>query len=234
VNDSEAFVEQMRAQTDRGSLWSDIKWGALVLALAALGTWFLVVGDPSSYVGSRLMGAGMLVGAAIGAFFIVRGAVRRRSPAGHPLNLQFAAYGEADAVAQDIEADFQGRRFVARRVQVGRRWLCYAGKGQITVQRLDRLVWVYTERVKHRINMFIPYRPSSYQLLLWDHNGRGAAVPVRKRGAPPALAALQNAVPWLFIGYSETLKESWNADRPEFISLVESRRQQALSRQSAS
>ncbi len=227
MNGSNSFIEQMRRQAGCGVLWSDIKWSLLSLAVGAFGVSLIFVPDSPPDPRSGLLGAALLVAAATGMFFIVRREVRRRSPAGDPLNVQLAAFGEFSAVARDIDADFAGRPFAARRLQVGQRWLCYAGKGQVTVCRLDRLVWSYTERIRHRLNWVIPYRPASYQILLWDRNGNGTAVPVRKRDATPALAALQKAASWPFIGYSEALKESWNVDRREFLAVVESRRQQA-------
>jgi hypothetical protein len=35
---------------------------------------------------------------------------------------------------------------------------------------------------------------------------------------------LRQIAPWIIEGYSDTLKESWNADRRDFIALVDQRR----------
>jgi hypothetical protein len=223
------FTEAMRRQANAGVAWTYLKWGVADLLLAAWGFYRVIApGDDSGPAEGLLLGGAMLIGAASGAFFIVRGIKKRRSPPGHPLDMQLAAYGDPTRVAEDIDADFATESFKARRIQVGRRWLCYAGKGQATIRKLDQLTWVYTERIRHRYNM-IPYRPASHQLLIWDRNGIGAAIPVRKRAAPSAIALVKQHAPWVFTGYSETLKESWNADRPEFIALIDARRREALS-----
>jgi len=42
--------------------------------------------------------------------------------------------------------------------------------------------------------------------------------------------ALHPAAPWLYIGYSEVLKESWNNDRADLIAGVDHRHNEELLR----
>ena len=218
----------MRSQANSGLLWSEIKWGALDLALAYWG-FYLAVLNGGSEAGARWFGAAMILAAVAGMAFLVKRARRLRSPAVHPLDRELAAYGNIVAVSNRINLDFKGHPFIARHVQVGTEWLCYAGKNQVTVRLIETLVWAYVERITHRLNMIIPYRPASYQLLLWDRYGRAAAIPISKRRSGKVLEAINKAAPWLFLGYSEALKESWNADRPDLISLVDARREDVRS-----
>ena len=222
------FVEAMRGRANAGMAWTYLKWGVADLLLAAWGLHIIIApGDDAGPLNGLLLGGAMLIGAAVGAFFILRGIKKKRSQSGHPLEMELAAYGDRARVAEDIDADFASESFTARRIQIGRRWLCYAGKGQVTIRRLDQLAWVYTERIRHRYNM-IPYRPPSYQLLAWDRGGNGAAIPLRKHAMAPVLASVKQHAPWIFTGYNENLKESWNADRREFIALLDARRREAL------
>jgi hypothetical protein len=233
VSPSTSFVEQMRARANLGLLWSSIKWGALDLAIGFWGYSIIASPEQKAEAGAGLLGAAFLIGAVAGMVFIVRRATKRLSASEHPLNLELAAYGEPAAIARAIDAEFAGRPFAPHRVNLARQWLCYVRKTQVTVRWIDQLVWGYSERIRHRMNYFIPYRPASYQVILWDRSGRAGVLPVRKADAAPALEALHQAVPWMLVGYTEVLKESWNADRGEFLAVVDARRRSASSNQSA-
>ena len=223
------FLEAMRAQANAGLIWKYLKWGALDALLAIFGIAILIAAGP----GAVLIGGAMLIGSIIGGYLLLQKVRRVRSSPGYPVDSQLAAIGTLSQLSIEIDRDFAGEQFAARRVHVSRRWLCYAGKGQVTIRPLDQLTWAYTERIKHRLNAIIPYRPASYQLFLWDRNGRAAAIPVKKNDAQACLTLLQKQAPWIFVGYNDTLKESWNSDRTEFLALVEARRQTVRSQSSA-
>ncbi|KAB2915748.1 MAG: hypothetical protein F9K29_12770 [Hyphomicrobiaceae bacterium] len=225
------FVAQMRTQAGLGVLWWAAKWGALALLGVVWGIYLLVTPDRSAQ-GNKLWGVGILIAGLAGLAYVVRSAQHKRTPAGHPLDLELAPFGDPVAATRDIDDDFASKPFAARTVHVGRRWVCYAGKGQVTVRRLDTLVWAYTVRLTHKLNGIIPYRVSNY-LMLWGRDETAAAIAGRKSGLDKSLAELRASAPWLPLGYSEVLKESWNADRREFIAEVDALRRDAQGTSSA-
>ena len=157
--------------------------------------------------------------------FVIRGIVRRRRPEGDPLNIQLSRYGPPEDVARDLAEDFAGQQFRTRRIYVGQRWLCYVWKTQVAVRRIDSLVWAYLERVKRRINYIIPLGTTN-QMVAWSRDGRGAVLPLRtKKDVEAALNELHRVAPWMLVGYSDLIKESWNNDRPDLIAMVDQSRQ---------
>jgi hypothetical protein len=103
--------------------------------------------------------------------------------------------------------------------------VCYVGRGQVAIRRLDALVWAYIIRVTHKFNG-IPYRISNH-LMLWGRDGTAVAISGNKSGLEKTITELRSSAPWLAFGYSEALKESWNADQREFIAYVEAQRMSA-------
>ena len=92
---------------------------------------------------------------------------------------------------------------------------------------LDHLVWAYRLRVWHFLNG-IPYR-LSHDLMLWNRDGSVTVVPGRKARHDEALEELRAAAPWLPLGYSEAIKETWNSDRAELIAFVDRARKPSIS-----
>ena len=88
------------------------------------------------------------------------------------------------------------------------------------VKRLEDIVWVYSERVTHKLNAIIPYRVSS-NVTLWDRFGNGFIAPIRSSDFGEAERELNYAAPWMQIGYTEVRKDLWNADREEFVTFVD-------------
>ena len=179
--------------------------------------WHLLRGWP--------LAGGMVIGGIAWIVGVIRGVLKRRTPSGDPLNLQLHACGDPATVACELEQEFAGQTFRPKRVYVGGHWLCFEHKTQVTVRRIDALVWAHVERVRHKLNGVTPMGTTN-QLIVWSRDGRGAAIPLKRKAADEALKTLQAAAPWIFAGYSEALKESWNNDRDDFIALVDEARRQ--------
>jgi hypothetical protein len=159
-------------------------------------------------------------------YFSFRGALRSLTESGDPLRLAMARCGDADAIARGLEQDFAGEKFRPRRVYVGRDWICYAWKSQVSVVRIDSLIWAYCEKVRHSVNL-IP-TGTTKQFTAWDRHGVGTVMPMRKqKDIEAALLAVSAVAPWVFIGYTEALKESWNNDREDLIAVVDAARHEA-------
>jgi hypothetical protein len=223
------FVAQLRAEADRGAQWWTIKWSAVALLGVVWGVYLLTASSSSAKGNNTLWGLGILLAGLAGLLYVLRSDRHMRAPAGHPLDRELAAFGDAIATARDIDEDFAGKPFVPRRVNVGRRWVCYAGRGQVTIRRLDALVWAYTIRLTHKLNAIIPYRVSNH-LMLWGRDGTGVAITTSKASLEKSLEELRSSAGWMLFGFSETLNQSWSADRSDFIAEVDARRRQYAER----
>ena len=201
-----SFTAEMRSATNRGSLWSDIGWSALAVGGVVLGTGAIVAQGSTE---SKLFGVAILIGALGGLYYISSTRWRRlRLPASDPLAAQLVPYGSPAMVDHDIDADFSGTRFTAGNIHIGVRWLCFTRRTQVTVRRLDALVWAYPERIGTRLNGIIPIGRARYQIRIWDRTGRGAALRVARGNWQPTLAAIQRAAPWILTGHTDTHVQS--------------------------
>ena len=230
---SSSFDADMRRQTDLGAIWSAIKWGVLAALFLLWGFWLVFFPSPRAEPGSQLFGVAFLVGGAIGLAFIVRIALQRLTPGENALDKELSVFGDPNLVAAEIDVAFAGKRFRPRRVEIAGDWLCYVGKGLTVVRRLDRLIWAYKLRLSHRLNGIIPYRVS-YDLIVWDRDGCATAIPGSSTAIDKTLQNLHVATPWLLLGYSETLKESWNSDRADLILYIDNQRQRHITTNVAS
>jgi hypothetical protein len=179
------------------------------------------LGGKSPGMGNAAAGLLFAAGGMIWIFFAVRRIVRWRRPEGDPLNLQLKRYGAVDEVARSLEEDFAGQEFRTHHIYVGRHWLCYAWRKQVAVRRIDTLVWAYLEQVRKRLNYIIPLGTKN-QMVLWSRDGRAAVLPMRKKKAvEAALNELRRVAPWMLVGYTDSIKESWNDDREDLIAVVD-------------
>ena len=217
-----SFIEQMREKAEPGFLWRDLK--ALAGALALIG--FGVAAAVSSEGGGNQIASYLFIGGGIAwlAYLARRYAVRRQL-ASHPIGNALAALGDLAAVKSDVDADFASQPIDALPLQVGRRFACFARKGQVMVRPLADIVWAYHEVVRHSVNMIPTGR--THQLVLWKRNGEADVLPVAKSQMEACIQKLSAAAPWLPVGYNDMLKESWNGDRREFIAMVDATRAKA-------
>lgn len=212
-----SFIDQMRAKAEPGYLWRDAKHLAGAVLLFIWGVYGLSITTDSVAVSWLL-----LLGGLAWAAYVVYRYRARQDPAHHPLGLALAAIGERMTVTADVERDFTSRTLDALPLQVGKRFICFARKAQVLVLPLEQIMWAYPEVVRHSMNMIPTGR--SHQLVLWKRDGSADNLPLAKADVEPCVARLREAAPWLPVGYSEPLKESWNADRAEFIAMVDAAR----------
>jgi hypothetical protein len=144
----------------------------------------------------------------------------------NPVDEALRKYGNVDEVERDINTDFRGHENFCRRLCAAKRWVCGVYQRNALVLPLKEIVWVYSEQVGS--GRWLD-RPGSgltvkYQIVFWTRQRSGFAIRVPRRDVDSALALLSAAAPWINIGYTDDLKESWDVDVNEFIYLVEQRR----------
>jgi len=232
MTDSSTFVGRMRRRVRIAQINSAIMHSLFSLGLTVFGLYLLAACTycQNNTIAGYLLAASLSLGGIWWFVVVIRRVRRQRTPEGDPLRIQFQQFGDPEDIAREVDRDFTDQPFRMHRIYIGERWLCYAWKTQVRVCRIDTLVWAYMERVRHKLNYIIPIGTTN-QMLAWNRDGSAAALPVRrKKNVVLALEALHHAAPWLYIGYSEVLKESWNNDRPELIAGVDHRHNEELLR----
>lgn len=220
MNGSGGFVDGLRRKAMLGRIVSALWQSAGALVLIAWGLYIPLNGQ-SQGTGNLVAAILIAVGGITWMVFVIRRIVKWRRPEGDPVNLQLSKYGPPQEVARELEQDFAGQQFQTHRIYVGRRWLCYAWKTQVAVRRIDTLVWAYLERVRRRMNYIIPLGTKN-QMVAWSRDGRAAVLPLRKhKDVEAALNELHRVAPWMLVGYSDAIKESWNNDRADLVAVVD-------------
>jgi hypothetical protein len=220
-----SFIDMFRARAEPGFLWRDVKAGAGAVALTAVG---IAAASSSEGAGNQIVSYLTIAGGLVWLAYVARRYLARRQFATSPVGLALAALGGVDAAKAEVDRDFAGRALDGSPLMVGSRFLCFAARGQAVILPLDQVLWAYHEVVRHSVNMIPTGR--SHQLVLWKRNGEADVLPLTLRDVDSCVKKLAAAAPWLPIGYSDVLKESWNADRREFIAMVDARRASATAK----
>lgn len=198
-------------------LWSDItgEWGAKGVAILG----FFIFSLGTALDSATAIGIGSFAVAACIAWIlrnIWKANVRRRHLA-QSLSAALVSHGEVEAVAT-------GDAFPDIPLWVGRDRIYCAGSMEVEVILLGQLVWAYAEMYKAVFGATAIGFSARYQLALWNRDAVATVLPVHKRFRDASLDRIRQAAPWIPVGYSEVMKESWNADHAEFLALVDSRR----------
>jgi hypothetical protein len=217
MNSSTTFVDAMRRTVRLGHIRDAIGQVLVAFCFATFGSIYLAF---ASSLKGYLTALAAMAGGIAWIVFAIRGVIKPDDP----FNTQIGAYGPPEVIAREVEQEFAGQSFRPRRIYVGRQWLCYAWKKELIACRIDTIVWAYREQARRRNSKGIPLRTSN-RMVAWRRDGHGVVLPLRKvRDVQLALEALRRAAPWVFVGYTDALKESWNNDREDLVALSDDAR----------
>lgn len=156
----------------------------------------------------------------------LRGAVQVIRASREALPRHLFHQGNTEAVALAIEADFRGRAPTRSPLQIGGDWLLYARGLEATAVRLEDVIWAYgaagaeslvgTDQPTSDIVLSEP------RMILLDRRGHKQELRMTLADVSVGLAEIKRAAPWLVVGYSDAMRETWNADRAELLAMVES------------
>jgi hypothetical protein len=201
----------MNPETAWRRLRLDVTGAPLALGVAVLG--LVVAALASGPVGSDFVvfciGAVVSIGAMAWIARAVWKANKRRSRLTQLLRAALDAHGENESnVACDLFPDLP--------LCIGKKWIYCARDKDVDVQPLDQMMWAYAEYFVMRYH---------FQLVVWNRSACANVLPLRQRYLSAALARLRTAAPWLPVGYSLAMKETWNADHHDLLALVDACRQ---------
>jgi hypothetical protein len=194
-------------------LWLDVSGARIALCVAGVGALLAClrpsISNPSFDPALPPIAAAVAAGALVWILARIGLTNRTRRRLAQSLRDALATHAEdADTVAHDAFPDIP--------FWTGREWIYFAGEKGVKVRRLDQLAWAYAENV---------YPLHGYQLVCWDRDSSAIVLPVRRAFLRSSLKRIAQAAPWMPVGYSEALKDTWNEDHADLMALIESNRQ---------
>ena len=127
-----------------------------------------------------------------------------------------ASGGNAQSLSDEIERDFSGLPVTRSPFHVGRKWCLYVRGKIVVLLPIQSLVWAYGDDAVLADNPIF----KAPQIVLWRPQGPGLNLAVTKAEATAAMKQLAQAAPWLPVGYSPAMVETWNNDHPNLIAMV--------------
>lgn len=153
-------------------------------------------------------------------------AVRRSSePQSAPVWKALSAFGSAEQLSQQIEADMQpGSVRQYGKLKIGPQWMVRRNTFSTWVSPVGDLVWIYKKVTKHSVN-FIP-TGKSYSVILVGRHKQRTEEQMKENAVNELLMEMANRVPWALFGFDQKLEQTWRKDPGSVIGAVDSRYEQ--------
>jgi hypothetical protein len=142
-----------------------------------------------------------------------------------PVWKNLAAFGNAEQLSQQIEAELQPamiRKY--GKLQMTQQWMVRRKLFSTWVSPIADLVWIYKKVTKHSVN-FIP-TGKTYSVILVGRHRQRTEEQMKEKVVNEMLADLAARVPWALFGFDENLDKAWRKDPAGVIAGVDSRYQQ--------
>jgi uncharacterized protein DUF6709 len=169
---------------------------------------------------------------ALAAWNCLKAVRRSAEPQLAPVWKNLAAFGNAEQLSQQIEAELQPnmiRRY--GKLQITQQWLVRRKLFSTWVSPVGDLVWIYKKVTKHSVN-FIP-TGKTYSVVLVGRHRQRTEEQMKEKAVNELLVDLANRVPWALFGFDQNLDKAWRKDPAGVISSVDARYQQQQSKAAA-
>jgi hypothetical protein len=170
------------------------------------------------------LAAGLALALALAGFNLLRWKARDEDPEQHPFvqGLQSLAPGLVPEVRRELASAGQD----LGKIKLGNRWLFWRTFFGLKALRLADLCWCYPKVVTTKAYGFVT-TGKEHSLVLHDRDGRVHEIEKTKAVAEELMQRLAARAPWVVLGHSDALAESWRGRRDEFIAEVERRKASA-------
>jgi hypothetical protein len=142
-----------------------------------------------------------------------------------PVWKHLAAYGNAEQLSQQIEAELQPamvRKY--GKLQLTPQWTVRRKTFSTWVSPVGDLVWIYKKVTKHSVN-FIP-TGKTYSVVLVGRHRQRTEEQMKEKAVNEMLGDLAARVPWALFGFTKDLEKAWQKDPAGVIAAVDARYQQ--------
>jgi Family of unknown function (DUF6709) len=169
---------------------------------------------------------------ALAAWNCLKAVRRSAEPQLAPVWKNLAAFGNAEQLSQQIEAELQPnmiRRY--GKLQITQQWMVRRKLFSTWVSPVGDLVWIYKKVTKHSVN-FIP-TGKTYSVVLVGRHRQRTEEQMKEKAVNELLVDLANRVPWALFGFDQNLDKAWRKDPAGVIRSVDARYQQQQSKAAA-
>lgn len=162
----------------------------------------------------------------ISLIFFIRCIVQWFKPERNKIYNKLRIYGKPDEVINSIETDAKIYEPVTYgKTIIFNNWIINKTAFGIKVVKIDKLIWVYKNIIKQRLNYIIPCG-KEYSLMLCLGNREIINFKTSNKNVDKIMYKLKDCHPWIVFGYSEQLKSMWEYHFDEFRKTVNSRREE--------
>jgi hypothetical protein len=128
-----------------------------------------------------------------------------------PVWKNLAAFGNAEQLSQQIEAELQPamiRKY--GKLQMTQQWMVRRKLFSTWVSPIADLVWVYKKVTKHSVN-FIP-TGKTYSVVMVGRHRQRTEEQMKEKVVNEMLADVAARVPWALFGFDQNLDKAWRKD----------------------
>ena len=169
---------------------------------------------------------------ALAAWNCLKAQRRSSEPQSTPVWKSLSAFGNAEQLSHQIEADMQpGGVRTYGKLQIGSQWMVRRRIFSTWVSPVGDLVWIYKKVTKHSVN-FIP-TGKTYSVILTGQHRQRTEEQMKEKVVNELLAELASRVPWAIFGFDQKLDQTWRKAPQDLIAAVDSRYQQYHSKAAA-
>jgi hypothetical protein len=155
----------------------------------------------------------------------LKAARRSSEPQLAPVWKNLAAFGNAEQLSQQIEAELQpAMTRTYGKLQITPQWMVRRKFFSTWISPVADLVWVYKKVTKHSVN-FIP-TGKTYSVVLVGRHRQRTEEQMKEQAVNTLLGDLATRVPWALFGFDQNLERNWRKTPAQVISTVDSRYQQ--------
>jgi hypothetical protein len=177
--------------------------------------------DSSGWVGLVIMSPLLL----LALWNLLKAARRSSEPQSAPVWKALSAFGNAEQLSQQIEADMQSggvRKY--GRLMIGPQWMVRRKAFSTWVSPVGDLIWIYKKVTKHSVN-FIP-TGKSYSVILVGRHRQRTEEQMKEKAVNDLMMDMSSRVPWALFGFNKNLEQTWRKDPQSVIATVDTRYQQ--------
>jgi Putative transmembrane protein precursor len=143
----------------------------------------------------------------------------------HPIIKNLNKYGRAEAVAQQIDQEFNNQDVIVRnKTRISKSWLIQQESYETKFRQIKDIVWLYFQVTTHRTNG-IP-TGKTYSAIFCDRYGNKTEVAGTEEESVDLVKHICSLMPWAISGHSDDVQRAWDKDRAALIASVDAARQQ--------
>ena len=162
---------------------------------------------------------------ALALWNLLKAARRSSEPQSSPAWKALSAFGNAEQLSHEIEADMQpGGVSRYGKLMIGPKWMVRRKTFSTWVSPVGDVIWVYKKVTKHSVN-FIP-TGKTYSVILTGRRRQRIEEQMKEKAVNDLTMEMANRVPWAIFGFDKNLEQAWKKDPQGVITAVDTRYEQ--------